>query len=375
MRRGARGRGRAPNAGSLGVDFHGRAFYKWNLMNMDAAAKVDAVTRRVETIEKDGRQAKVVVVRRTYPTGIEDLWDAVTSIARIPRWFAPVTGELEVGGRYQIEGNAGGEVLSCDPPQRFEITWVYDSEVSWVVVELTTGPGRDEATLELRHTAHPPEEFWDQFGPGAVGVGWDLSVLGLALHVDSGEAVDPATVETWSVSPEGRAFIVAASTAWGDAAVADGEVDSTAQRRAAAAAAFYTGELAGAPLLGVNAFDVLGDPVRRSILELLASGDRSSGEVVDAIATRFGISQPAVSQHLRVLRESGFATVRPEGTRRWYSIDLSGIEEVDVWLSNLRRFWDQRLDALGTEISRGKRQREQRQVDAGPPAPPVDRAG
>jgi DNA-binding transcriptional ArsR family regulator len=110
----------------------------------------------------------------------------------------------------------------------------------------------------------------------------------------------------------------------------------------------------------VNAFDVLGDPVRRRILELLAHGERSSGEVVNAIADEFGISQPAVSQHLKVLRESGFATVRPDGTRRLYSIDLAGIDEVDLWLSNLRSFWERRLDALGTEIARGRLHRRRR---------------
>ena len=100
----------------------------------------------------------------------------------------------------------------------------------------------------------------------------------------------------------------------------------------------------------MNAFDVLGDPVRRRILELLADGERSSGEVVDAIRAEFGISQPAVSQHLKVLRESGFATVRPLGTRRLYSIDLAGVDEVDRWLANLRRFWERRLDALEQEF-------------------------
>src|SRR5262245_50229620 len=105
-------------------------------MEMDATAMIGAVTRRVETIDKQGKAAKVVVVSRTYSTGVEDLWDALTSIERIPRWFAPVSGDLRVGGRYEIEGNAGGEVISCDPPRRFEITWVYDGEVSWVTVEL-----------------------------------------------------------------------------------------------------------------------------------------------------------------------------------------------------------------------------------------------
>jgi hypothetical protein len=135
--------------------------------------------------------------------------------------------------------------LSCDPPKCFEITWVYGGEVSWVTVELTGETGGAEATIELRHTAHPPEEFWDQFGPGAVGVGWDLSLLGLALHLESGEAVDQAEVEAWSISSEGKAFIVAASEGWGDAAIADGDDRETAQRRVKATGAFYSGELSG----------------------------------------------------------------------------------------------------------------------------------
>jgi DNA-binding transcriptional ArsR family regulator len=105
----------------------------------------------------------------------------------------------------------------------------------------------------------------------------------------------------------------------------------------------------------MHAFDVLGDPVRRRILELLTDGERSSGTVVEVIGREFGISQPAVSQHQRVLRENGFATVRPEGTRRLYAVDPTGMREVDAWLEQFRGFWNQRLDALGTEIARGKR--------------------
>ena len=105
----------------------------------------------------------------------------------------------------------------------------------------------------------------------------------------------------------------------------------------------------------MHAFDVLGDPVRRRILELLTDGERSSGQLVETIGAEFGISQPAVSQHLRVLRESGFAAVRPEGARRLYSVDPTGMREVDAWLEQFRGFWQQRLDALGTEIARGRR--------------------
>lgn len=107
----------------------------------------------------------------------------------------------------------------------------------------------------------------------------------------------------------------------------------------------------------MHAFDVLGDPVRRRILELLADGEQTSGQVSAVIQDEFGISQPGVSQHLRVLRENGFATVRAEGTRRLYAVDAAPLQEVDVWLDRFRAFWNQHLDALGTELARGKRAR------------------
>lgn len=108
----------------------------------------------------------------------------------------------------------------------------------------------------------------------------------------------------------------------------------------------------------MHAFDVLGDPVRRRILELLAAGELASGEVVDVIAGEFGITQAAVSQHLKVLRVSGFATVRPEGTRRVYVLNATPMREVDDWLEHFRGFWTHKLMALGTEIARGKKRRK-----------------
>ena len=107
----------------------------------------------------------------------------------------------------------------------------------------------------------------------------------------------------------------------------------------------------------MHAFDVLGDPVRRRILELLAEGEQSSGAVVEVIAAEFGISQPAVSQHLRVLRDSGFARVRAQARHRLYSLDARPLEQVEEWLDPFRRFWDHKLEALATEIARGKKAR------------------
>ena len=107
----------------------------------------------------------------------------------------------------------------------------------------------------------------------------------------------------------------------------------------------------------MHAFDVLGDPVRRRILELLADGEQPSGAVTDVIRAEFGICQPAVSQHLRVLRENGFATVRADGARRLYAVDDAALREVDDWLGRFRHVWAPRLDALATEVARGRRQR------------------
>ncbi len=107
----------------------------------------------------------------------------------------------------------------------------------------------------------------------------------------------------------------------------------------------------------MHAFDVLGDPVRRRILELLADGERPAGEIVAAVGAEFGISQPAVSQHLRGLREHGFAGGRPAGARRLYAVETAPLREVDAWLDGFRRFWEPHLDALETEIARGKRAR------------------
>ena len=120
-------------------------------------------------------------------------------------------------------------------------------------------------------------------------------------------------------------------------------------------------------MLYVHAFDVLGDPVRRRILELLTDGELTSGAITAVVQAEFEISQPAVSQHLRVLRESGFATVRAEGTRRLYAVDAAPFREVDDWIDHFRRFWDQRLDSLATELARGKRDRRHRAAATGSP--------
>lgn len=116
----------------------------------------------------------------------------------------------------------------------------------------------------------------------------------------------------------------------------------------------------------MHAFDILGDPVRRRILELLADGELTSGAIASVVQAEFGITQPAVSQHLKVLRDNGFALVRPDGARRLYAVDSAPFREVDDWLDHFRRFWDQRLDSLATELARGKRDRRHAEATGKP---------
>ena len=143
--------------------------------------QIAAVARAVEDRKVEGRLAKVVELEQTYATSVDDLWDAVTSVERLPRWFAPVSGDLREGGHFAVEGNASGTITACDPPRSFDATWEFGGAVSWIEVRLAP-VGSDHTRLSLSHIAHP-DEHWDQFGPGAAGVGWDLSFLGLQLHL------------------------------------------------------------------------------------------------------------------------------------------------------------------------------------------------
>src|SRR5687768_2821479 len=143
--------------------------------------QADGVERKVECLEWEGKPARAVIAVRRYPTGIADLWDAITQAERIGRWFMPVTGDLRPGGRFQLQGNAAGTINLCEPPELLAVTWEFGGNTSWVNVRLEAA-GEDDTQLRLEHIAHEDEaglKFWDQFGPGAVGVGWDLGLMGL----------------------------------------------------------------------------------------------------------------------------------------------------------------------------------------------------
>ncbi|MFI5486034.1 SRPBCC family protein [Micromonospora echinaurantiaca] len=208
---------------------------------IEATSQLNAVRRQVGQRTLEAGEARVATISQIYDAPLEDVWDACTNPERIPRWFLPVSGDLRLHGRYQLEGNASGVVERCDPPKSFAATWEMMGEVSWIEVRLTpTGDGRTR--FELEHIAHVDQERWDQFGPGAVGVGWDLALLGLATHLaDDGSGVSPEQSETWSASPEGRAFMSTASDLWGEASIAAGTDPAAARAAAGRSTAFYTG--------------------------------------------------------------------------------------------------------------------------------------
>ena len=205
----------------------------------ETLAQAGFMTRNVGLIDRDGRPARTLTTSRAYPTTVEDLWEAVTNEKRIPRWFLPVTGQLELGGRYALEGNASGSIVECEPPHRYLITWEYGGDTSWVSVELTEQG--DETRLDLTHTAHVPEELWDQYGPGATGIGWDLGLLGLALYLSDDSTAPAKEMVGWEASPEGQVFVTSASDAWAEASIVAGTDADAAHASAKKVTAFYTG--------------------------------------------------------------------------------------------------------------------------------------
>jgi uncharacterized protein YndB with AHSA1/START domain len=188
----------------------------------DVKQQINAVRRTQGRRQMAAGEAQVSTLSQVYDTDVDDLWEVLTSAERIPRWFMPISGDLKEGGHYQLQGNAGGTITSCDKPNSFAATWEYDGAMSWIEVRLAPeGDGRTR--FELEHVAHVADDFWNKFGPGATGLGWDLGLLGLANHLsDPDSALNPETAAAWMASDEAKEFIRLSAEAWYAAHVADG---------------------------------------------------------------------------------------------------------------------------------------------------------
>lgn len=191
---------------------------------MDIAAEVNAVRRSIEAATRNGKPAKTLLLERELPVMADRAWSAITDPELVPLWFLPVRGDehrdyaLYEGGRYEIAGNASGVILTCDAPSRLLLSWEFGGDTSWVEVHVSDDAENPAGCiLTLAQTASIDEQTWTQFGPGMVGVGWDLALLALARYLRGRQLAD-----TWSSSEIGHSFVGAASLAWGKASVIAG---------------------------------------------------------------------------------------------------------------------------------------------------------
>lgn len=204
----------------------------------DPIAAAGMVARQIRTGERNGEATKVLVARRTYRAEQADVWDALTNPERLPRWFQPISGDLEVGGRYQFEAQAGGIVERCEAPETLAVTWEFGGGLSWLQVNLS--PGGDGTVLELVHEAPVEPAMWRQYGPGAVGIGWDGLLHSLGYHLATDASLDAEAWEAWMTGPEGAEYARLLGDAWGAAAIADGDDPEEAKAAVDAVVAFYT---------------------------------------------------------------------------------------------------------------------------------------
>ncbi|PKV82864.1 SRPBCC family protein [Streptomyces sp. TLI_146] len=209
----------------------------------DIVDQINAMHRQVRDTETPSGTARSIIMRRTYDAAVDDVWEACTDAERLGRWFLPVSGELRPGGRYQLEGNAGGEVLRCEPPRLLRVSWIFgqpnEGDLSEVEVRLTPQGGQ-RTVFELEHvTVMTDPTFWKTFGPGATGVGWDLGLVSLGWYLVQGEAFDREATQAWSESAEARTYLAASSQAWGRANEAYGTPAETAAVMTTATTDFY----------------------------------------------------------------------------------------------------------------------------------------
>lgn len=200
------------------------------------------IERDVVSMEWKGAKARAVVMRQTFSTSIDDLWDAITIKERLGRWLHPVSGDLREGGTYQLEGNAHGTILMCRPPETLSVTWEMHGGISWVNVTLEQ-VNESATRMTLEHLAHEDDGFlavWKEYGPGSLGVGWELGLLALSEHIDTGGVTFIEDESTWMSSAVGRAFLINAVESWIDADASFGREAESARAAGDRTLQFYT---------------------------------------------------------------------------------------------------------------------------------------
>jgi uncharacterized protein YndB with AHSA1/START domain len=209
-------------------------------MNIDVMTQIAAVDRKVTERAHEGKARLVVSASRAIATPPDDLWQAITQPERLARWFGSVSGNLRLGGSFQIKDNARGVVTACNPPETLAVTWKMYGDEGWVQAHLSSS--NDATRLQVEHILSRrffDRLYWSWYGAGATGVGWELWLLGLDQYVSSGTATTDG-LERWRVTDEGKHYLKRATDAWGRAEIAHGEREATAMKRAARACGFYS---------------------------------------------------------------------------------------------------------------------------------------
>ena len=206
---------------------------------IDVDHQINAVRRTVGTRVLEAGEARTITISQVYGATVEDVWDACTNPERIPRWFLPVSGDLRVGGTYQLKGNAGGTIERCDPPSSFFATWEYGGEVSWIEVRLSAEDGGTRFAIE--HIAHVDDTRWTRVRARRGRRRLGPQPRGPRAAPLSGADNDPATFETWTASDDGRRFMTLSSEGWRDASVVAGADAPAAREAGERTTAFYTG--------------------------------------------------------------------------------------------------------------------------------------
>jgi len=210
-------------------------------MKVDVMTQIGAVNREVSERRHEGKTRRVVSASRSFATSPEDLWEAITKPDRLARWFGDVSGNLSLGGSFQIKNNAKGEVLECEPPEKLAVTWKMFGDVSWVHAHVS--PSSSGGTiLRVEHILSRSlfdRLYWRWYGAGAAGLGWELWLLGLEAYSGSGADVTEE-LERWRLSDEGKQYLQRATHDWGRAEIAHGEREVKAMKRAARTCAFYS---------------------------------------------------------------------------------------------------------------------------------------
>lgn len=198
----------------------------------------EAVKRSVELVNRNDKAAATVTISAPIPTTVEDLWDLITNPDKLSEWFLPVSGELKLGGRYALQGNASGTILGCEPNSLISLTWEFGGDIGWLDIQFR--PIQDsKCELTLSHTS-VLNPHWDQYGAGATGIGWDICLLGMSLMLSGPDAVKLDEM-TFVTSKEGSDYVESCADGWAKASVAAGIDPDTAESAAKHSSAFFRG--------------------------------------------------------------------------------------------------------------------------------------